>query len=185
MIRSELVQKLCGDFPDLTQREVEGVVGALFDSITDQLAKGGRVELRVLRLRRDHQEQVVVTLELRGVEVGAEAEGLLEVGTAEGVVDHQGGPVGVGQLGDGADVGQAHPAGMLARLEARTLVGDLHEQSALPREDGQPGVGGGPPENIDFSSRSVAGIDVSKPSLGAITPSLLHQMRDALAGEAA
>ncbi len=28
MIRSELVQKLCGDFPDLTQREVEGVVGA-------------------------------------------------------------------------------------------------------------------------------------------------------------
>ena len=46
MIRSELVQKLCRDFPDLTQREVESVVGAIFDSITDQLAKGGRVELR-------------------------------------------------------------------------------------------------------------------------------------------
>jgi integration host factor subunit beta len=46
MIRSELVQKLCGDFPDLTQREVEGVVGAIFDSITDQLSQGGRVELR-------------------------------------------------------------------------------------------------------------------------------------------
>ncbi len=46
MIRSELVQKLCDDFPDLTQREVEGVVGALFDSITEQLAGGGRVELR-------------------------------------------------------------------------------------------------------------------------------------------
>ena len=46
MIRSELVQKLCGDFPDLTQREVEGVVSALFDSITEQLAKDGRVELR-------------------------------------------------------------------------------------------------------------------------------------------
>ena len=46
MIRSELVQKLCSDFPDLTQREVESVVCALFDSITDQLAKGGRVELR-------------------------------------------------------------------------------------------------------------------------------------------
>ena len=44
MIRSELVQKLCSDFPDLTQREVENVVAALFDSITDQLAKGGRVE---------------------------------------------------------------------------------------------------------------------------------------------
>ncbi len=46
MIRSELVQKLCGDFPDLTQREVESVVSAIFDSITEQLAKGGRVELR-------------------------------------------------------------------------------------------------------------------------------------------
>ena len=46
MIRSELVQKLCEEFPDLTQREVENVVGSLFDSITEQLAKGGRVELR-------------------------------------------------------------------------------------------------------------------------------------------
>ena len=46
MIRSELVQKLCGDFPDLTQREVEGVVAAIFDSITEQLSQGGRVELR-------------------------------------------------------------------------------------------------------------------------------------------
>ena len=46
MIRSELVQKLCQDFPDLNQREVEGVVSAIFDSITDQLAEGGRVELR-------------------------------------------------------------------------------------------------------------------------------------------
>jgi integration host factor subunit beta len=46
MIRSELVQKLCSDFPDLSQREVENVVSALFDSITEQLARGGRVELR-------------------------------------------------------------------------------------------------------------------------------------------
>ena len=46
MIRSELVQKLCADFPDLTQAEVENVVTALFDSITEQLADGGRVELR-------------------------------------------------------------------------------------------------------------------------------------------
>jgi len=46
MIRSELVQKLCNDFPDLNQREIESVVAAIFDSITDQLAKGGRVELR-------------------------------------------------------------------------------------------------------------------------------------------
>jgi integration host factor subunit beta len=46
MIRSELVQKLCQDFPDLTQREVESVVGAIYDSVGDQLAMGGRVELR-------------------------------------------------------------------------------------------------------------------------------------------
>jgi len=46
MIRSELVQKLCSDFPDLTQREVENVVSAIFEAITDQLAKGGRIELR-------------------------------------------------------------------------------------------------------------------------------------------
>lgn len=46
MIRSELVQKLCHDFPDLTQRDIELVVTSLFDEITDQLARGGRVELR-------------------------------------------------------------------------------------------------------------------------------------------
>ncbi len=46
MIRSELVQKICGDHPDLKQHEVEAVVTALFDSITEQLAIGGRVELR-------------------------------------------------------------------------------------------------------------------------------------------
>ena len=46
MIRSELVQKLCHDFPDLTQRDIELVVSGLFDEITVQLAKGGRVELR-------------------------------------------------------------------------------------------------------------------------------------------
>jgi len=46
VIRSELVQKLCDDHPDLTQKEIERVVAAFFDSITDQLRKGGRVELR-------------------------------------------------------------------------------------------------------------------------------------------
>ena len=46
MIRSELVQKLCEDHPDLTAKEVERVVGAFFDSIIEQLEQGGRVELR-------------------------------------------------------------------------------------------------------------------------------------------
>ena len=46
MIRSELVQKLCEDHPDLTAKEVERVVGSFFDSIIDQLQQRGSVELR-------------------------------------------------------------------------------------------------------------------------------------------
>ena len=46
MIRSELVQKLCDDHPDLTVKEIERVVSAFFDSIIAQLQGGGRVELR-------------------------------------------------------------------------------------------------------------------------------------------
>ena len=46
VIRSELVQKLCDDHPDLTLKEVERVVSAFFDSIIEQLQSGGRVELR-------------------------------------------------------------------------------------------------------------------------------------------
>jgi integration host factor subunit beta len=46
VIRSELVQKLCDDHPDLTLKEVERVVSAFFDSIIEQLQNGGRVELR-------------------------------------------------------------------------------------------------------------------------------------------
>jgi integration host factor subunit beta len=46
VIRSELVQKLCDDHPDLTLKEVERVAAAFFDSIIEQLQGGGRVELR-------------------------------------------------------------------------------------------------------------------------------------------
>ena len=46
MIRSELIEKLFADHPHLTGREVEAVVSAIFDAITDKLANGGRVELR-------------------------------------------------------------------------------------------------------------------------------------------
>ena len=46
VIRSELVQKLCDDHPDLTVKEIERVVSAFFDSITQQLQTKGRVELR-------------------------------------------------------------------------------------------------------------------------------------------
>ena len=46
VIRSELVQKLCDDHPDLTGKEIERVIAAFFDSIIGQLQQGGRVELR-------------------------------------------------------------------------------------------------------------------------------------------
>ncbi|PAX08595.1 integration host factor subunit beta [Sphingomonas lenta] len=46
MIRSELVQRLCDDHPDLSQREVEAIVACFFDTVAARLAAGGRVELR-------------------------------------------------------------------------------------------------------------------------------------------
>ena len=46
MIRSELVQALGKDNPDLRVEEVEQVVDIFFDEIANRLADGGRVELR-------------------------------------------------------------------------------------------------------------------------------------------
>ncbi|MGH6693965.1 integration host factor subunit beta [Sphingopyxis sp.] len=46
MIRSELVQKIASENSDLRIEEVERIVDTFFDSIVDQLASGGRVELR-------------------------------------------------------------------------------------------------------------------------------------------
>src|SRR3546814_17404947 len=46
MIRSELVQKIANENKDLRLEEVERIVDAFFDAIVDQLAAGGRVELR-------------------------------------------------------------------------------------------------------------------------------------------
>lgn len=46
MIRSELVTKLAAENPGLTVRDIENIVACFFDSITAQLAEGGRVELR-------------------------------------------------------------------------------------------------------------------------------------------
>lgn len=46
MIRSELVQQLADANTGLKQTEVEQIVDIFFDEIIEQLAKGGRVELR-------------------------------------------------------------------------------------------------------------------------------------------
>ena len=46
MIKSELVQKIAEQNPHLYQRDVENIVSAVLDKISDALAEGDRVELR-------------------------------------------------------------------------------------------------------------------------------------------
>ncbi len=46
MIRSELIQKIAEENPHLYQRDVERIVGTIFDEIVEAMARGDRVELR-------------------------------------------------------------------------------------------------------------------------------------------
>lgn len=46
MIKSELVQLIADENPHLYQRDVERIVGTIFDSIIDAMADGHRIELR-------------------------------------------------------------------------------------------------------------------------------------------
>lgn len=46
MIKSELVQKIADENPHLYQRDVERIVGTIFDEIIEAMASGSRVELR-------------------------------------------------------------------------------------------------------------------------------------------
>ena len=46
MIRSELVQTIARKNPHLSVREVERIVTTIFEAVIEQLASGGRVELR-------------------------------------------------------------------------------------------------------------------------------------------
>jgi integration host factor subunit beta len=46
MIRSELVQLIARENPDLALRDVEAIVSTFFDEISERLAADGRVELR-------------------------------------------------------------------------------------------------------------------------------------------
>ena len=46
MIRSELVEMLAAENPDLAMRDIEAIVTTFFDEIAKRLATGGRVELR-------------------------------------------------------------------------------------------------------------------------------------------
>ncbi|MEM1192519.1 MAG: integration host factor subunit beta [Pseudomonadota bacterium] len=46
MIKSELIQKLADENPNLYHRDVERIVSIVFDEISEALARGDRVELR-------------------------------------------------------------------------------------------------------------------------------------------
>jgi integration host factor subunit beta len=46
MIKSELIAKLAAENPHLTHRDIERVVGVIFESMIESLEAGGRVELR-------------------------------------------------------------------------------------------------------------------------------------------
>lgn len=46
MIRSQLVETLALENPDLSARDIEAIVTTFFDEITKRLAQDGRVELR-------------------------------------------------------------------------------------------------------------------------------------------
>ncbi len=46
MTKSELILRLAKKYPHLYQRDIETLVGTMFDSISDTLVEGGRVELR-------------------------------------------------------------------------------------------------------------------------------------------
>jgi integration host factor subunit beta len=46
MIKSELVLRIAAQNPHLYQRDVETIVAAVLDTITEALARGDRVELR-------------------------------------------------------------------------------------------------------------------------------------------
>lgn len=46
MIKSELIAKIAKQNPHLYQRDIERIVNTFFDSISDALARGERVELR-------------------------------------------------------------------------------------------------------------------------------------------
>ncbi len=46
MIKSELVQLITDQNPHLYQRDVENIINAILDEITEALANGDRVELR-------------------------------------------------------------------------------------------------------------------------------------------
>ena len=74
MIRSELLQLLANDNPDLRADEVEQVVDIFFEEITQRLAEGGRVELRGFGAFSTREREARQEAERREREAPQEAE---------------------------------------------------------------------------------------------------------------
>jgi ABC-type antimicrobial peptide transport system permease subunit len=137
----------------------------------------------------------------RPIEFGPDGPAGLSDSEREALRDEVGGGrVGLRDLGEPGErftrdnflpTGQlSFSASRVAEISAQDGVEDaagslslnaVHIEGIVPEQPAggfrTPGAAPGPPENIDFSSRSVAGIDVSKPSLGAITPSQIVRGR--------
>ena len=84
----------------------------------------------------------------------------------------------------------------LARLEGAKdaapglTVSAIHVEGTVPEQGAQVGPPGsgpqsaGPPDNIDLDSRTVTGVDASKPTLAAVSPSQITRGRYLRAGKA-
>ncbi|MBZ4642702.1 MAG: integration host factor subunit beta [Deferribacteres bacterium] len=46
MTKSELIEKLSLEYPEMTKKQVEFIVNGVFSSIKDTLKNGGKVEIR-------------------------------------------------------------------------------------------------------------------------------------------
>lgn len=112
-----------------------------------------------------------------------------------------GGRVGLRNLGkpgekfsrdDFVPTGQlSFPASRVASVRQKAGVKDaagsltlnaVHIEGTVPEQQERgtfraPSQGAGPPDNIDVSARTVTGVDITKPALGAITPGQIVQGR--------
>lgn len=46
MTRSELVERIAAKMPNLTIKDIDGIVSVIFDKMSESLAAGDRIELR-------------------------------------------------------------------------------------------------------------------------------------------
>lgn len=46
MVKSELVRKLCNEYPNILRRDIEKILDVIFSEIVESLSKGDNVEIR-------------------------------------------------------------------------------------------------------------------------------------------